>query len=154
MGFQLDLTSDSVQDAGPEVSLKVAPETSVRETFELLKKENRSGVVVCSGDELVGVFTERDALRLMAANADLDRPIHTVMSPHPVTIESTASVADAIRTMSDCGHRRLPVIDDTGAPTGILKVSAIIHYLVEYVPGAIYNLPPDPHPRTRDREGA
>ena len=154
MGFQLDLTTDSVQDAGPQEPLVVAPETSIRETFQLLKKQARGGVLVCRGDQLVGVFTERDALRLMATGADLDGPIHPVMSPQPVTVESTASVADAIRIMSKCGHRRLPVIDDAGRPTGILKVSAIVHYLVEYVPGAVYTLPPDPHPWTRDREGA
>ena len=39
MGFQLDLTTDSVQDAGPHEPLVVAPETSIRETFELLKKQ-------------------------------------------------------------------------------------------------------------------
>jgi len=154
MGFQLDLTTDSVQDAGPHESLEVTPETSIRETFELLKKHARGGVLVRRGDELVGVFTERDGLRVMASGADLDRPIHTVMSPRPVTVESTASVGDAIRLMSRCGHRRLPVIDGAGRPMGILKVSAIVHYLVEYVPGAVYNLPPDPHHRTRDREGA
>jgi len=154
MGFQLELSTDSILDAGPQAPLVVTPETTIRETFELLRKEARSSVLICGGDRLLGLFTERDALRLMARDADLDKPIRTAMSPEPVTIESTASVADAIHTMVKCGYRRLPVLDRAGCPKGILKVSGIVHYLVDYVPGAVYNLPPDPHFRTHDREGA
>ena len=38
--------------------------------------------------------------------------------------------------------------------TGVLKVSGILHYLVEHFPKVVYTLPPEPHHKTAAREGA
>jgi hypothetical protein len=56
--------------------------------------------------------------------------------------------------MSFGGYRRLPIVDDKGRPTGLLKVPGILHYLVEHFPNVVYNLPPTPHHSTQEREGA
>ena len=64
------------------------------------------------------------------------------------------NVGTAIRKMSLGGHRRLPIVDDQGRAVGLVKVSGILHYLVEHFPQTIYNLPPKPHPTTQEREGA
>jgi CBS domain-containing protein len=134
--------------------LMVEPTASVREVFHLLKQCGRGSVCVCQDGRLVGIFTERDALTLLANAGDLDVPIETVMSKTPATISARDTVEAAIAKMSLGGYRRLPVLDDEGRPIGLLKVSAILHYLVQHFPTFVYNLPPRPNQTSRHREGA
>lgn len=105
-------------------------------------------------ERLVGIFTERDAVRRMADQASLDVPVREAMSPDPVTVTSCESVETAIRKMSAGGYRHLPVLDADGRPTGMLNVANILHYLVEDFPQYVYNLPPVPHHTVQQREGA
>jgi predicted transcriptional regulator len=150
----VSLTVETVQEANPAPCLCVKPECSIREALETLKLRGSSVLLVCADDgRLVGIFTERDALRLMAAEADLSPPIHTVMSADPVTVQAHASLATAIGLMASGGYRRLPIVDSDGHPTGVLEVAGIVHFLVEHFPSSIYNLPPTPHQVMQQREG-
>jgi CBS domain-containing protein len=122
--------------------------------LQLLRAQRTGAVLICEGEKLVGILTERDALKLMASGADLSIPVREVMSREPVTILSTATVGEAIRVMSDGGYRHLPIVDGQGKPTGVVAVHGIVHYLVDHFPETVYNLPPDPKAAPRTREGA
>jgi CBS domain-containing protein len=151
--LELNLTTESVELASPLPPLCVSPETSLRDVFELLKGEGRGSVLVCRDGAIVGIFTERDALRLMARGGNLDAPVETVMIRDPATIDAQASVAEAVERMSSGGYRRLPIVDRQRRPVGVVHVGGIVHYLAEHFPKTIYNQPPVPHPVTQDREG-
>jgi CBS domain-containing protein len=69
-------------------------------------------------------------------------------------IDSSASVLQAIEMMEKEHVRHLPVLGDDGHLTGVLSLKDIIHYLVEYFPQAVYNLPPTPTVSQPAREGA
>jgi CBS domain-containing protein len=151
--IELQLTTDTVEQAGPHRPLCVEPQVSIREVFALLKDNGAGAVLICSGGKLAGIFTERDALGVMQRRDELDAPIETVMIPAPVVLRTDASVASAILRMSSGGYRRLPIVDNQDRPVGILEVAGIVHYLVEHFPKTIYNLPPVAHPVIHDREG-
>ncbi len=127
MDFQLSLQSEETRSAYPESPLAVEPDTSAADVIRLLQAEKTGAALVCEGEQLVGVFTERDALRLMAQSADLSVPVASVMSKDPVTIDSSAPVEDAIKLMSDGGYRHLPMVDssDRTKPTGMVDVRDI-----------------------------
>lgn len=127
---------------------------AVGQVLALLKDQRRGCVLVVDGEQLMGIFTERDAVRMMAAGRPLDVPIHREMSTQPVTVTPSDSVESAIREMSEGGYRHLPVVDDDGRPTGVLSVANVLHYLVEHFPQYVYNLPPVPHHSLQQREGA
>lgn len=110
--------------------------------------------MICDGPKLVGIFTERDALKQMSEGADFSRPVREVMSSPPAMIPATATVAEAIRSMSEGGYRHLPMVDPAGRPTGVVAVHGIVHYLVDHFPATVYNLPPNPKTATKEREGA
>lgn len=152
--FQIDLNTDTVDCAYPAALVRVEPQTTVREVFELLKEKRTGCAVVCQDDKLVGIFTERDTLKLMAAEANLNQPIEAVMVKNPVTLSAEDTVGKAIAKMSFGGYRRLPIVDEQGRPTGLLKLPGILHYLVEHFPNVVYTLPPAPHHSTQEREGA
>ncbi len=153
---------EKVELAHLEPSVCVQPGASIREVLGLLKRQSAGSCLVCAPNsaaaegpvKLVGIFTERDALKLLAAGGDLDRPIETVMSRDPATARSSDTVASAIEKMSRGGYRRLPVVDAQGQPVGVIGVAGIVHFLVEHFPQTVYNLPPKPNPAMPEREGA
>lgn len=153
MDIELNLTTESVEQAGPIQPLCVEPATPIREVLVLLREHKRQSVLVCRDGQLIGVFTERDALRVMARNIDLRTPIEKAMSPDPVTVRAGEKVGTAVARMSTGGYRRLPIVDEVGKPVGLVHVSGIVHYLVEHFPKAIYNLPPAAHTVAQEREG-
>ena len=154
MVFQLHLDTEKVEHIDLPDALCVSPDTSIRAVFEQLKESQRGSVLVCRDGIVAGVFTERDALHLMASNSSIDRPIEEVMNPNPATIQAHETVQAAISKMSSGGYRRLPVVDGDRRPQGMLKVTAILHYIVQHFPQFVYNLPPSPDDTTQQREGA
>lgn len=154
MSFQLNLNQEKVEMASPATPMVVAPGDSLRDVLHILKEHVRGNVLVCDDGVLVGIFTERDALRLMAEGADLDAPIKDFMVADPVTLSSGDTVGKAIEMMAGGGYRRLPIVDPDNKPVGVIKVSGILHYLVEHFPNIVYTLPPSPHHKTQQREGA
>lgn len=154
MDIELNLTTESVAQASPAQPVCVAPEATVREALELMKERRVGSLLVCRGEVLAGIFTERDALRIIAAQDDLDQPIERVMTADPASIPADAAVAAAIQTMASGGYRRLPIVDAQNKPTGVLQASGIVHYLVQHFPRTVYNQPPVPYPVTQQREGS
>ena len=154
METTIDLQSDIVERAITDKPLIVEPAVTVREVFSLLQTYGRGSVVVCEEQRPVGIFTERDVLKLMAKGADLDVRLEEVMIPNPVTIRRDETLSEAIAVMSKGGYRRLPVVDDHGNLYGVVKVTGIVDYLVDHFPNTVFNLPPEPEPMTAQREGA
>jgi len=152
--FQLSLSSEGVGSAYPDQPLAASANESVGQVLQLLRAQRTGAVLVCDGPKLVGILTERDALKLMARDADLSTPVREVMSGEPTTIPTTSTVGDAIRVMSEGGYRHLPIVDAAGHPKGVVAVHGIVHYLVDHFPATVYNLPPNPNDSTREREGA
>ena len=154
MVFELHLDADTVDRAHYEKPIAVDLSASVGEVFALLRTSEHGSVLVTDNERLVGIFTERDALRLMADSLDVNQPISQYMVRKTVTVTRQETVHAAITKMARGGYRRLPVLDEQQRPVGLLRVHNILHYLVEHVPSVIYNLPPAPHHASVQREGA
>lgn len=154
MSFESNLKTETVEAVLPQPPRVMGLTVTVRAAMEQMRELREGSVLICRDEMLVGIFTERDALHLMAREADLDVPLEDVMTANPVSIRADTTVGEAIRSMSSGGYRRLPIVDDEGRPVGTVKTSGILHYLVEHAPEAVYNLPPTPRPVTQEREGA
>jgi CBS domain-containing protein len=152
--FQLHLETETVEQAYPARPVCAGPGESIRRILRLLKERSTGAVLLCENQRLVGIFTERDALRVLADDISLDQPVANVMSANPVTLRPKDTLGRAIVLMSSGGFRRLPIVDSHGKVLGLLKVSGVLRYLVEQFPKVIYTLPPTPHHHTNDRHGA
>ncbi len=154
MVAQLNLSSETVAKIYASDHLIVCPTATVRDVFQQMQTTNNGAALVCDGEILKGIFTERDALKLMASEANLDVPIADVMTKDPVSMGVNDAVGKAVAKMSFGGYRRLPVVDDAGCALGFVKARHVLHYLVAHFPNIVYNLPPSPHHSTKAREGA
>ena len=152
--FELSLQTETVEAAYPSEPLIVTPDTSVEDVLLLMQTQSTSCVLICEGDALEGIFTERDALKQMAAGPPWDLPIRDVMMRRVVTVPAETTVGQAIQSMAEGGYRRLTVVDQDDRPVCLTGARGIVHFLVEHFPESIYNLPPCPVPGQAEREGA
>ena len=149
------LKIESVSRLNPGPPLRVSPHQTLADAVALMRKERVGCVVVCEGERMVGIFTERDLLRrVLATGKPLTMPVAECMTANPVVVHRKEPVAAAVRCMEEGGYRHLPVVDEAGNLVGLLSVKRIVHYLVEHFPSTVYNLPPDPGAVQKDRDGA
>jgi len=87
---------------------------SVREALGVMARQNVSSVLVVEGSRLLGIFTERDAVRrVLCPRLDPDHTLLAeVMTWEPDTIAPGDLVQNVIRRMDEFGYRHLPVVDD------------------------------------------
>ena len=88
-------------------------EASVRSASRLMAAQGIGAVLVMKGEQIQGIFSERDALRrVLAEGLDADSTILAeVMTRELVTLDPDAFAVDALRLMSQVGIRHLPVVD-------------------------------------------
>lgn len=99
----------------------VPAEVSARNALALMASHAISGVVVIDGGQPVGIFTERDAVRLVATGADIGAlPVRSVMTAPVLTIAASATPGTAIDLMRDREVRRLLVVNEAGGMAGVL----------------------------------
>ncbi len=133
----------------------IPPTGTVREAIAIMQERRVGCVVVTEHDCPIGIFTERDLLTQVLANAvPMDTPIARVMTSPPEVIQDEYSIADVIRIMHRGGFRHVPVVNASGLVRGIVSVKRIVEALVEHFPAAVFNLPPEPQQKQVAREGA
>ena len=92
--------------------ITVAPEDTLGEVAERMSAQNVGAVVVKDFGRLIGVLTERDMLRAMAARVHTsDARVRQWMTEDPITAPPDMSFDEASEIMLDKGFRHLPVVD-------------------------------------------
>jgi len=115
--------------------VSVRPEESVQVAIARMLEENVGSVAVCDGSRLVGMFTERDVLRLAGAQdggAIVDTAVADVMTRRLVTAAPDDDVLAAAQMMSERRIRHLPVVQD-GNVLGLIGIRDVLRVLVETV---------------------
>ena len=109
----------------------VRPEEPAGEAIRRMLEGNVGSIVVVEENVPVGIFTERDVLRLAGDGADFDAtPVGRVMTPRPLTIGAGDTIIDAAQLMAARKLRHLPVVED-GNLVGIVSMRDVFGYLAE-----------------------
>ena len=127
------LLADHIDTLAPKTPVAVAANTPVRDVLRTMVERRIGCLIVAEGGKPVGVFSERDALTKLHENAAAlgDRPVADFMTAHPETLQADAKVAFAVQRMDVGGYRHIPIVDRSGALTGIISVRDILDYLTE-----------------------
>jgi CBS domain-containing protein len=105
----------------PEI-VAVGAEATVAEAATLMGKRHVGSALVMDGELPVGIFTERDIVRALAADFDAaGHPVSHWMTPDPETVEPGVTAHEALERMLAGGYRHLPVVDG-GATIGIVSI--------------------------------
>lgn len=106
----------------------------VRAVVDLLAQHRIGAVPVLEGEEIVGIFSERDLVRLMSSYGPeaLDRSLEEVMTKSPVTCDSNMPVIGALSQMTQKRIRHLPVVDG-GKLVGFVSIGDLVKYRIDRI---------------------
>ena len=108
--------------------LTVPPDAPVSNLLEVLAERNVGAAVVCEGDRLAGIVSERDVVRHLHSRGAslLDAPVSEIMTTVVATCRLEDDVQTLSRTMTDRRIRHIPVVDDQERLTGIVSIGDVV----------------------------
>jgi CBS domain-containing protein len=90
----------------------VAPTATVAEAAQVMSLRRVGAALVVNGDELLGIFTERDIVRALAAEHDAaTHEVSEWMTKDPFTRDADAPAHETLAFMLAKGFRHVPVTD-------------------------------------------
>jgi len=99
----------------------------IEKAIEILYKKHIGSIVVIDDQKkCVGIFTERDAIRVVAQKIPLDTPLSKVMTKHVITVKEDATFEAARRLIVSNKIRHLPVVDKQGTLVGVFAVRSFL----------------------------
>lgn len=94
---------------------------SVQAACKAMREKHVGSVLVVDEHErLLGIFTGRDALRLLAGGKGSGTTLEHAMTASPVTVSPEQKAIDALRLMSDGDFRHIPVVE-RGRVVGVVS---------------------------------
>jgi CBS domain-containing protein len=109
--------------------LRIDAGAPVLEAAKLMVERNVGSLVVTEGGETVGIVTERDYLRRVAAE-ELDgreTPVREIMSEPLVVVTPQTSIDECMALMTNRRIRHLPVVED-GAVAGVVSIGDVVKF--------------------------
>lgn len=107
---------------------------TVADAVHVMNLHKVGSIVVTQGDQLVGIFTERDVLtRVVAAGRSPDMTsVADVMTHNPVTISPHATVEEVMSVITERRCRHIPVLEEgTKNILGMISIGDVLRWLVE-----------------------
>ena len=100
---------------------------SVKEAIsDLYHKHIGSIIVLDINGKCKGIFTERDAIRVVADDVPLSTPLKEVMTTNLITVKEGATFREAKEIMRTHNIRHLPVIDKQERFLGLLSLRTVL----------------------------
>jgi len=130
--------------------------SSVRSVAERMRELHCGSALVVDQQRLVGIFTERDLLvRVVTEGRDAAQTdVGSVMTDAPEALPESATMAQALRFLSQTHYRHAPLVNEQGTPVSMLSTSALIGFVSETFPKEILNAPPESAEPIHEEEGA
>ncbi|MGC9268611.1 CBS domain-containing protein [Acidiphilium sp.] len=117
----------------PAALIGVSPDAKIREVVLVLAEKRIGAVVVQSANsDLLGILSERDVVRSLAANgvATMDMLASQLMTRAPTTATPTTTIFEAETLMTEGRFRHLPIVDG-GRLTGVVSIGDVVAGLME-----------------------
>ncbi len=135
-----------LQAKGNQV-FKTEPEEVLSVVVKQLVYRRCGSLLVCRGDELVGIITERDILRASASDEyNLETTtVAELMTSDLITGTPDDSISETMGLLTERRIRHLPILDD-GKLAGMISIGDVVkaqyaklsienHYLKSYIQG-------------------
>ena len=135
---------ESVKNLQTDDLVRVEASTPLAEVIARMKDDEGGCAIVCEGERVIGIFTERDLLtKIIGEPVDINSPVSDWMTAKVETLSTEATLGDVVRVMNERGYRNIPLVAG-GRLVGSISVFDVITYLAESYPKETMNLPPVP----------
>lgn len=117
-------------------SFTVQKDESIDQAVESLKRSGHASLLVLDGDNIAGIFTERDLLFKVIDRVERPdiTPVSSVMTETPEVVASWFTLGQALHTMSEGGFRHLPVKRAQGR-LSLISIKGVLAYIHKKVHG-------------------
>jgi len=114
--------------------VSIAGDRTVAEAVALLATRRIGAVPVMDGDQVAGIFSERDVIYGLEREgaAALERKVSDVMTAPALTVAPDESVLGALALMTRRRVRHLPVIE-RGRCVGFISIGDLVKYRIERI---------------------
>ncbi|MCT7970932.1 diguanylate cyclase domain-containing protein [Laspinema olomoucense] len=133
----LESTAFSVHLAIDRHPLTVTPDTPVSEAIVLMSQIKSSCAIVVEADKILGIFTERDVVKLTAQSGDREiepftqafsqQPISALMTPRPFILQEAhlPNLVNLLDLLRQKQIRHLPIVDPDEKLLGTITYQSI-----------------------------
>jgi len=110
----------------------VRPDDSVLSALGVMAEHDIGAVLVCEGDQLLGILTERDYARKVAlmGRASRDSPVRAIMTASIVVIPPNRTVEECMALMTERRCRHLPVVEN-GHVVGLISIGDLVKATID-----------------------
>jgi CBS domain-containing protein len=140
---------DILKTKGNEV-YTATPDMPIQEALQIMADKNLGALVVIEGEQVVGIFSERDlARRIIGKDAcSLATKVKQIMTSPVTTVSPSTPIEECMALMTDKHIRHLPVIENDRL-VGVISIGdvvkgiltnreALIDQLKDYISGTGY----------------
>ena len=112
--------------------ISISPETTVLDALKLMAEKNIGSVIIKSGNEFMGIMTERDYSRKVILNgkSSTDTKVSEIMTVDFPPVSPTDSVEHCMELMSSHNIRYLPVFENNSV-NGIISISDLVKATIQ-----------------------
>lgn len=106
----------------------VAPSDSVFHALEIMAQHNVGAVLVMDGEQLVGIFSERDYARkiILQGKTSKDTLVREIMSERVAYVSPNTTLDECMALMTQKHFRHLPVLEDDGKLAGVVSIGDLV----------------------------
>lgn len=151
--YSCAILTEPIRGLGFREPICIRPDTAVRDATAAMNDAHVGCILVTEGDRLIGILTERDILKKVVGQLDLDSSVGQIMTPNPETVGMDDGIAYALNKMHIGGYRHIPVLDRQGRPVGVVSIRDVVRFIVSLFPAAVLNVPPEPGLAARGLHG-
>jgi len=108
-------------DIASHKKLAFHQDITIAQAMEIMKQHAISSIVIVDeANKPIGIFTERDALRSIANDVDLNETITNYMTTNPFVVSASLALQDAYLFLESKGFRHLILVDENGCYEGVV----------------------------------
>ena len=109
----------------------ISPDATVFDAIKLMSDKNIGSLLVMKGDQLLGIFSERDYTRKVALKGKSSKTtaVREIITTPVISVEPTSTVEDCMRLMTDKRVRHLPVLEGDKL-VGVVSIGDLVNWII------------------------
>lgn len=110
----------------------MSPDATVYDALSIMAEKNIGALTVLEGDELAGIFSERDYARkvILKGKTSKEMKVRDVMTTPVVSVTPANSIQDCMALMTQKHFRHLPVVSE-GKVAGLISIGDVVKEIID-----------------------